>query len=503
MSKRSKPTSRGPETVASGGSWLRAVVLPLCAGVGIVTSGAAWSQEHIAPAAAPPEATAGEDAVATPSAVGVDPVDDAEIERRLLGIFEGIQRRTDRFTDVGVEVEDGVIYLSGRTTSLEHKQWATQLAQKVEDAVAVVNRMELAEGAVWNLAPARLELRELWRQTVQALPLALIGLVILATAWSAAGWVARGSRRLLARRVENQILRDVASKAAALAVFLLGLYLVLRVAGLTRLAVTVLGGTGLAGLIVGIAFRDIAENFLASLLISRQNPFRPGDLIEIEGHTGYVQKVTTRGTVLLAFDGSYVQIPNSTVYKSTIINYTANPNMRLKFTIGIGYGESIPEAQEVALRVLREHPAILVDPEPMVVAERLGPAAVDLGVYFWIDVRRHSFLRVKSAAMRLVKRAFQDEGISLPDESREIIFPDGVPVRMVGAEGGGDAEPRRAEPAPRPSALPEPETACTPGEADLKSEAVELESQARRSPPPEEGSDLLSARRRADEPRAT
>jgi small-conductance mechanosensitive channel len=58
---------------------------------------------------------------------------------------------------------------------------------------------------------------------------------------------------------------------------------VLRVSGLTRLALTVIGGTGIAGLVLGIAFRDIMENFLASILISMQQPFRASDLIGVAG----------------------------------------------------------------------------------------------------------------------------------------------------------------------------------------------------------------------------
>jgi small conductance mechanosensitive channel len=56
-------------------------------------------------------------------------------------------------------------------------------------------------------------------------------------------------------------------------VFLLGLYIVFQIAGLTRIALTVIGGTGLLGLILGIAFRDITENFLSSIFLSMQNPF--------------------------------------------------------------------------------------------------------------------------------------------------------------------------------------------------------------------------------------
>ena len=267
---------------------------------------------------------------------------------------------------------------------------------------------------------------------------------------------------------------------------LAGLYLVLRIAGLTQLALTVVGGTGLIGLVLGIAFRDITENFLASLFLSFQQPFREGDLVEVATVTGYVQRLTSRTTVLMTLDGNQVQIPNSTVFRSTIRNFTSNPNRRGDFSVGIGYDDSISFAQEIALKVLAEHPAVLKEPEPLVLVDNLGPSTVNLRVYFWLDGGRHSWLKVRSSVIRLVKRAFQDSGISMPDEAREVTFPHGVPVRMMeGEETAKPADPARAKP------TAEPETVATKGEADLESEAEEIKEQARQSWTP--GENLLSS----------
>lgn len=73
------------------------------------------------------------------------------------------------------------------------------------------------------------------------------------------------------------------------------------------MAVTLAGGTGLVGLICVSRHR----RFLVSILISVQRPFRIGDTVEVDGHTGVVQKVTTRGTVLMDFDGNHIQIANA------------------------------------------------------------------------------------------------------------------------------------------------------------------------------------------------
>ena len=418
-----------------------------------------------------------------PGKVEVQPfAKDDEIRQRIADIL----KTTGWFGEPKVNVEDGIVFLKGTTENDESKQWAGGLAKNTEGVVAVVNQIEVAPTTVWDFDPTFQVLNDLARGLVRKLPLIVVAVVVVAISWGFARLTVHVLRRRLLARPLSPLLREVAARAGGLLVMLAGLYLVLRIAGLTQLALTLVGGTGLIGLVLGIAFRDITENFLASLFLSLQQPFREGDLVEVANVTGYVQRLTSRTTVLMTLDGNQVQVPNSTVFKSTIRNFTSNPNRRDDFMVGIGYEDAISSAQEVVLKVLAEHPAVLDDPEPLVLVESLGSATVNLRVYFWLDGSRHSWAKVKSSVIRLVKRAFQDSGISLPDEAREVTFPHGVPVRMVEGEGATE----RAEPAvAKPTA--EPETVATKAEAGLQSEAGEIKEQARRSWTP--GENLLTS----------
>ncbi|MDQ6914006.1 MAG: mechanosensitive ion channel family protein, partial [Verrucomicrobiota bacterium] len=303
----------------------------------------------------------------------------------------------------------------------------------------------------------------------------------------------RGARAVLHERIRAKLLRNVIAGGIGFLVFLFGTYVVLRVSGLTQLALTVVGGTGLIGLAVGIAFRDITENFLASIFLSMQRPFGMGDLVEVSGVTGYVQQLNVRTTILMTLDGNLVQIPNATVYKSNLCNFTTNANRRENFAVGIGYDDSISDAQEIARKVLAEHPAVLKDPEPSVLAESLGQATVNLRIYFWINGHEYSWLKVRSSLIRLVKRAYQKEGISMPDEAREVVFPQGIPVTMLEAKPPEmrDARPRKQPPAE--SQDEEPDAVSTKAEAGLSSEAGVIKEQAREAQPLKEGENLLPA----------
>ena len=409
---------------------------------------------------------------------------DADIAERLTRIM----RATGWFTAPQVSVRDGVVFLDGTAKTAEYRDWAGNLAQNTQGIVAVVNRVEVEADVGTTFGRAADEVKTIYRRAVQAWPLAMLIVVILLTTWVLAHLVGMVARRFFAGRVPSPLLFNVVVRASTVPVFLLGLYFVLQVAGLTRLALTVLGGTGLIGIIIGFAFRDIAENFLASLLLSVRNPFSGGDLIEVAGHTGIVQNLNTRSTVLLTLDGNHVQIPNATVYKSTIKNYSSIASRRAEFVIGIAYDSSATRAQVLIAGILKEHPAVLDVPEPLVLVDELGAATVNLRVTYWFDSATYSPAKINSALMRLTKNRLLKNGIELPDAAREVIFPKGVPLSQFPEVSAAAAVTEREAPSS------EETSAATEAEGDLASESTDMRAQSGRGIMPEASENLLKHR---------
>lgn len=410
--------------------------------------------------------------------VGVDAVaEDNEISARL----ERIMEATEWFSGVDARVEEGVVFLRGVADSESHREWAVNLARRTQDVVAVVNKLTVKQKSIFDFSPATSEIESMLRTAVQSLPITIMVVVLLLLTWFATKIAASAFRYVAERRVSSRLLSGVLSRAAAVPIALLGIYLALKVAGLTRLAATVLGGTGLLGIVIGIAFRDIAENFLASILISIQRPFRAGDMVQIDEHEGYVQGVTTRGTSLMTLDGNHIQVPNATIYKSIIINKSSNPNMRHNFVIGIDYEDSASEAQEVILNVLRQHPTVLEDPEPMILVDALAASTVNLIVHFWVNEEKHNGLKVRSAIMRLAKQSLIKSGITMPDESREVIFPRGIPVRMLDDKEKSGSSIDVSDSAKK--VVCREEQAISAAEGDMESDKQDIQEQAKRARP--------------------
>ncbi|GAC32114.1 mechanosensitive ion channel family protein [Paraglaciecola polaris] len=338
------------------------------------------------------------------------------------------------------------------------------------------------------------DVASLWQRIVLALPMVSLGLLFFVICYL----LAKPLSTLLVRPIgyvsQSQLIKLVTRRTISLLIILLGLYVFLRFAGLSEFAIAIVSGTGVMGLILGFAFRDIAENFISSLLLSVQKPFKIDDVIEVQGQLGIVKQVTARATTLVDFDGNHIQIPNATIYKNIIRNLTANPKMRGKFIIGIGYDSSILDAQQLATKVLASQPTILQDPEPQVLVDELGSSTVNLKVYFWINAQQYSLLKVSSMLMRLIMREFEKNNISMPDDAREIIFPQGVPVHQIPSVP--DEQSTLATPSSQ--TLLENKTATIERDStedehleDLSSDTHDIRQQAKQARDPEQGQNIL------------
>ena len=108
--------------------------------------------------------------------------DDAEIAQRLRDIYDA----SERYTNLNVEVRDGIVFLEGETDNDDYREWASSLARRTQDVVAVVNNLGVVPPAL-DEHPIRQETVELWRGFVRSLPLIGVGLVLLIASLLLAG----------------------------------------------------------------------------------------------------------------------------------------------------------------------------------------------------------------------------------------------------------------------------------------------------------------------------
>ncbi|MCA8884251.1 MAG: mechanosensitive ion channel family protein [Rhodobacteraceae bacterium] len=226
----------------------------------------------------------------------------------------------------------------------------------------------------------------------------------------------------------------------------IGLMIVLSALGVDITPVFALVGG--ASFIIAFAFQDTLGNLAAGLMIMFNRPFDEGDYVTIAGMGGTVKSVSVVSTTINTPDNQVIVIPNSKVWGDVITNVTASKTRRVDLVFGIGYDDDIAQAQAILERVVAEHPMVLADPAPVIRVNALGASSVDFICRPWVN--SSDYWTVYWDLTRQVKEAFDDGGISIPFPQTDMhlhVAGGGaapilgvVPAQVTADQGTGRAE---------------------------------------------------------------
>ncbi len=323
------------------------------------------------------------------------------------------------YEDVTVTVSDGVVTLRGTSNSLPEAQALDALVTRVEGVVAIKNDVTETTDIRRRLDPAIDRFISRMEQLVIQLPLALIALTVFLIILWVGTRVARWQNPWN-RIAPNAFIADLFRTVVRIAFVIAGIVIALDIMNATALLSTILGAAGLIGLAIGFAVRDTVENFIASVMLSIRQPFRPNDVVEINGDQGKVIRLTSRATILLSFDGNHIRIPNATVFKSRIINFSQNRERRFLFTIGIDSAADLGAARDLAAQTVQELPFTLDEPAANAWIGEITDSGIEVVVVGWIDQNDTSIALARGEALRQVKRALQASGVTLPNTTYTI-----------------------------------------------------------------------------------
>lgn len=175
---------------------------------------------------------------------------------------------------------------------------------------------------------------------------------------------------------------------------------------------------GAAGLAVGLALQGSLSNFASGVLILLFRPYRVGDFITAQGHTGTVKEIQIFTTIVATIDNRMVILPNSAMLSGAIENETAYPDRMLDLTFEIDHETDIDKAKQVAAETIPGTPGYLPDKGTEVFIRSLSESAIQLGVRFWVDstgywvsyFHYHEFL----------KKAFNREGVVMTSQLLDV-----------------------------------------------------------------------------------
>ncbi|MCG3208538.1 MAG: Small-conductance mechanosensitive channel [Anaerolineae bacterium] len=184
-----------------------------------------------------------------------------------------------------------------------------------------------------NILDELTPLQALFEQIILFTPKLIVALIIFALTLLLAKICFQLVRRALQHRQTDPEVSLLLARVTQISILVLGIIWALSAVDFN--VTGFVAGLGIAGFTVGFALKDIAENFVAGVLLLLQQPFDIGEAVEAGGYAGTVTNIEIRSTTIRTWDGLLVIIPNAQVYGNPITNYSKIERRRISLDVGV------------------------------------------------------------------------------------------------------------------------------------------------------------------------
>ncbi|MFP4473128.1 MAG: mechanosensitive ion channel family protein [Candidatus Omnitrophota bacterium] len=260
---------------------------------------------------------------------------------------------------------------------------------------------------------------------VLILPNLIIALLIMVGVNYVASSLQDLVKKLLQRVIKNHALVNFLGILTRVTVFLFGLLVSIKILKLDEALFSVLAGVGIAGLAIGFAFQDVASNFIAgiALVFRADRPFKVGDIVKTNDYMGVIEEINLRDSLIRTFSGQAVFIPNKSIFENAVINYSLMGRRRVDLEVGISYGDDLEKVKTVVLSALKEITPLSPLEEIEIFFKEFGNSSINFDVRFWVPfIKQTDFLKARDQAVMKIKRAFDENDITIPFPIRTLDF---------------------------------------------------------------------------------
>ncbi|MBP5743222.1 MAG: mechanosensitive ion channel [Paludibacteraceae bacterium] len=258
------------------------------------------------------------------------------------------------------------------------------------------------------------------RLTLSANVMTLIGdayrfLMVISATWFVSRAVSTFINVILKEKVNDESSKmdehalSLIKKVSSFVIWSIGIITALNNAGVDVGAL--IAGLGIGGVAIALAAQDTAKNIFAGIMILFDRPFKIGELITIDGTTGYVEDMGIRSTKLRTYSGQLVVIPNYKTADSNLTNITREPARRIELNLGLTYSTT-PEQMKKAIDLLNALPKSVDGLEKRVKVYFTSFGDFSLNITCWYYIKKNSDLFETQSAVNLkVLEEFNANGL--------------------------------------------------------------------------------------------
>ncbi len=268
----------------------------------------------------------------------------------------------------------------------------------------------------------QLAFNEFWNSVIEHLPNILLAITILTVFLILGSVLKRIINNIISKQWDKSIATSFIGEFIKWIFIIIGIMIGFHVIGFGGVANSIVAGAGVSAIIFGFAFKDIAENFLAGIMLATNRPFQIKDIIESGGYKGPVRKIDLRATHIRTYDGKDIYIPNAMIMKNVLINYTRDGLFRHDFSIALDLNDDFNDVRKIILDYVIKQGDILKTPEPNVMVSKIEDHRIEVKTMFWVNIfdsrpkddDQSIGEPIKSRVTNDVKELLMEKGYTLP-----------------------------------------------------------------------------------------
>ncbi|WP_461490329.1 mechanosensitive ion channel family protein [Pontibacter sp. HJ8] len=192
-------------------------------------------------------------------------------------------------------------------------------------------------------------------------------------------------------------------------------------------------GLGVGGLAIAFAAKESLENLLASFTIFLDHPFVVGDLVEVDGITGVIEKIGFRSTRIRTLEKTFVTVPNKSMIDKPLNNLSLRTFRRVKFDVRLTYATTSEQIKAIASELqlyIDNHPQTNLDGR--VRFQDLNPSSKDIMVLYFVEsLDWNEYINVKEEIAYKIVEIVEKHGadFAFPTQTLHIHQPEEQQIR--------------------------------------------------------------------------
>ena len=269
--------------------------------------------------------------------------------------------------------------------------------------------LDVLDGAILPIGDASISVLDLLRGAI----------TLAALMWGALALSELLEKRLQSSDVLPASLGVLTAKSIRILLLVFAFLIAMDSAGIDLTVLAVFGGA--LGVGLGFGLQKVVSNFISGLILLLDQSIKPGDVVEIEGTYGRINKLAARYTSVVTRDGTEYLIPNESMITENVVNWSHSDRLvRRRIPLQVSYESDLRKAMDLMVQAALREGRVLNSPAPKTLLKGFGDSGVDLELRVWIEDPQDGVANIASAIMLNIWDLFQENGIAFPYPQRVV-----------------------------------------------------------------------------------